>query len=707
MQILLTGDPISAARAYEIGLVNEVVPAPDLRPGRAGAGRADRRQRPAVGAGGQAHGVPVAAIPAGDAFGRRSRSGSRCTRARTRRKGRPRSGRSAARSGRAADARRHGGAHPPTWRPETARARRDARAAAAGAVAAAAPRPRAGPSATRSATWPTSTRPRCWPSATRSRFRRRPRADRPRRRLPRRDRRRVPPPGARGAALLVPARPAGPAGRFRGRRSGGPAALVRAGHGRRLVGHRPADGDLGTRPGHRRRARHPAAADRAAAAHRAPRGGAGCRYSFAVRGLPRAGQPPSGWSWRRRTAASGPGGRTDAADRVSGAALDFCLLVTQRRHRADTGLVITGPDRRRSGSDRRRPSPGAPGPGRAPRARPRRAGPAAGRGRPRPRRPGHGADRSRPRRSGSPTPPASTATGCRGPRDGRGRPDRRPDRRLPGRADHADPVEGAAEGPGRRLRAHRAASWSRCSAPAWTAASRSSSTPAASTRPAWPREFAALAERLGLHPRIAYVTGDDLLPRLGRAARQRARPGQPRHRPAAGAAAASRSPRTPTWAAGASPRRWRPAPTSSSARGSPTRRWSPGRPPGGTAGARDDWDQLAGAVIAGHVIECGPQATGGNYSFLDEITDRRYPGFPIAEVRADGSASSPSTRHRRAGLGRHRHRPAALRDRRARLRQPGRGRALRHGPARPGRPGPGPHLRHPGQPAAGHGQGRR
>ena len=54
--------------------------------------------------------------------------------------------------------------------------------------------------------------------------------------------------------------------------------------------------------------------------------------------------------------------------------------------------------------------------------------------------------------------------------------------------------------------------------------------------------------------------------------------------------------------------------------------------------ARDDWDALAGAVAAGHVIECGPQATGGNYPFLDEITDRRYPGFPIAEVAADGSS---------------------------------------------------------------------
>ncbi|GAA3239078.1 DUF1446 domain-containing protein [Pseudonocardia petroleophila] len=54
--------------------------------------------------------------------------------------------------------------------------------------------------------------------------------------------------------------------------------------------------------------------------------------------------------------------------------------------------------------------------------------------------------------------------------------------------------------------------------------------------------------------------------------------------------------------------------------------------------ARTDWDRLAGAVAAGHVIECGPQATGGNYAFLDEVTDRRYPGFPIAEVAADGSS---------------------------------------------------------------------
>jgi hypothetical protein len=54
--------------------------------------------------------------------------------------------------------------------------------------------------------------------------------------------------------------------------------------------------------------------------------------------------------------------------------------------------------------------------------------------------------------------------------------------------------------------------------------------------------------------------------------------------------------------------------------------------------AMDDWDALAGAVTAGHIIECGTQATGGNYSFFTEIADPVHPGFPIAEVHADGSS---------------------------------------------------------------------
>ena len=52
----------------------------------------------------------------------------------------------------------------------------------------------------------------------------------------------------------------------------------------------------------------------------------------------------------------------------------------------------------------------------------------------------------------------------------------------------------------------------------------------------------------------------------------------------------------------------------------------------------DDYDALAGAVAAGHVIECGPQATGGNFSGFRAIADLVQPGFPIAEIVADGSS---------------------------------------------------------------------
>ncbi|HVV22444.1 MAG TPA: acyclic terpene utilization AtuA family protein, partial [Pseudonocardiaceae bacterium] len=54
--------------------------------------------------------------------------------------------------------------------------------------------------------------------------------------------------------------------------------------------------------------------------------------------------------------------------------------------------------------------------------------------------------------------------------------------------------------------------------------------------------------------------------------------------------------------------------------------------------SRTDHDALAGATVAGHVIECGAQATGGNYSFFTELPDMGRPGFPIAEIDADGSA---------------------------------------------------------------------
>lgn len=53
-----------------------------------------------------------------------------------------------------------------------------------------------------------------------------------------------------------------------------------------------------------------------------------------------------------------------------------------------------------------------------------------------------------------------------------------------------------------------------------------------------------------------------------------------------------------------------------------------------------EYDRLAGAVVAGHVLECGTQATGGNYAFFGERDPRdlRRPGFPLAEIHADGSS---------------------------------------------------------------------
>ncbi|MGW1097720.1 acyclic terpene utilization AtuA family protein [Streptomyces sp. NPDC002455] len=53
--------------------------------------------------------------------------------------------------------------------------------------------------------------------------------------------------------------------------------------------------------------------------------------------------------------------------------------------------------------------------------------------------------------------------------------------------------------------------------------------------------------------------------------------------------------------------------------------------------APDAHDALAGAVVAGHVLECGTQATGGNYAFFGDH-DVRRPGFPLAEIHEDGSS---------------------------------------------------------------------
>ena len=63
--------------------------------------------------------------------------------------------------------------------------------------------------------------------------------------------------------------------------------------------------------------------------------------------------------------------------------------------------------------------------------------------------------------------------------------------------------------------------------------------------------------------------------------------------------------------------------------------------------SRDQYDELAGALAAGHIIECGAQATGGNYSFFQEVPTFDNIGYPIAEVYEDGSFVI--TKHKNTG----------------------------------------------------------
>ncbi|HEV3367177.1 MAG TPA: acyclic terpene utilization AtuA family protein [Acidimicrobiales bacterium] len=147
-----------------------------------------------------------------------------------------------------------------------------------------------------------------------------------------------------------------------------------------------------------------------------------------------------------------------------------------------------------------------------------------------------------------------------------------------------------------------------------------------------------LAERLGLTVSVAHVEGDDLLPRLDELNRaghtlphlDSGRPlaeahgqvvsanaylgGWPIVEALSGGAEVVICPRVTDASLVVGPAAWHHG-------------WSP-----------TDWDRLAGAVVAGHVIECGPQATGGNYAFFTEVEGVDYPGFPIAEVADDGSS---------------------------------------------------------------------
>jgi hypothetical protein len=147
---------------------------------------------------------------------------------------------------------------------------------------------------------------------------------------------------------------------------------------------------------------------------------------------------------------------------------------------------------------------------------------------------------------------------------------------------------------------------------------------------------AQVAQKLGLHPVIAYVRGDDILPRMAEliAANQLTHfeTGEPIKDASAFLTANA-------YFGG-----WGIA--DALARGADivvTGRVTDAAVVCGPAAwhhgwSRTDWDALAGAVAAGHVIECGTQATGGNYSFFTEVPGMVRTGFPWAEIAEDGSS---------------------------------------------------------------------
>jgi hypothetical protein len=149
-----------------------------------------------------------------------------------------------------------------------------------------------------------------------------------------------------------------------------------------------------------------------------------------------------------------------------------------------------------------------------------------------------------------------------------------------------------------------------------------------------------LAGRLGLTPRVGVVTGDDVLDRV------RAEPGAFPNLDT-GEALGSQMVITANAYLGGEPV------TAALAAGAdvvitgritdaalvvgPAAWWHGWSYADAAAGDPQALDRLAGAVAAGHVIECGAQATGGNYAFFEEVP--AWPaGFPIAEVAADGSS---------------------------------------------------------------------
>jgi len=161
------------------------------------------------------------------------------------------------------------------------------------------------------------------------------------------------------------------------------------------------------------------------------------------------------------------------------------------------------------------------------------------------------------------------------------------------------------------------------------------------------KELERVADRLGLHPKIAYIEGDNLLPRLGELQEM----GEAFTHMDKGidlkdshAQPISANAYLGCWgivdalnrgadivvggrladaALVMGPAAWQ-------------FKWG-----------RTDWDKLAGAAVAGHIIECSAQATGGNYAFVEEVPSFKKVGFPIAEIEPDGACTI--TKHPHTG----------------------------------------------------------
>jgi hypothetical protein len=148
-----------------------------------------------------------------------------------------------------------------------------------------------------------------------------------------------------------------------------------------------------------------------------------------------------------------------------------------------------------------------------------------------------------------------------------------------------------------------------------------------------------LAERLGLAPSVAHLEGDDLLPRLAdlqAAGHDLAHTGTGRPLAELAATPVTANAYLGAWGIAEALRRGADVVvcgrvTDAALTVGPAA-WRHGW-------ARDDYDALAGATVAGHVLECGAQATGGNYAFLAEVPGLEHPGFPLAEIHADGGST--------------------------------------------------------------------